>query len=485
MAAEIKKIGKSVKCELTDRETQILEAHRNEVKNFKKKYCYQTCPDRPPTPDIENISMGQIEAKLKEWKVGIYKSFPRTDRPLAFVKDEDLANFKKSEIGKKYENLLTKSKHVQIETVVLNRSQHTLEEWDKEFARYVNEVEATCKDVNVEEYPPPAKKPKVDSFHTKNRFRYRLADFTHCPVYQKSKKRPPTPKFDDYEDPQQAIKALDDWMNGMLRKFTREDWPLFYVKEKDLADLHKSQLFKNYQKALQENIITKIPISFEGDLGGFVQSTREWDKYLDTFVAKLKESVEMANNIWQKQKNIQLQLPQPAQLSSNGILDLPLPQPSGSSATVLPKPSGSSTISLPKPSGSSATILPKPSGSSALSLPKPLGKARAPDDLRSVPMDIESVGNDEIKTESPVIDLDLVKTESPDIDLSVFDTESPGIKLDLAKTESSDNAIDLALLKTESPGIDLVFLKTLDPEKDLIKYVQAKSLHYSNLVDKK
>lgn len=376
MAAEINRVksderySSTIRYDPKDDKARRLEPYQARIKKFKKLDCYINCPKRPPTPDIERISIEKIDSKIKEWKKTIYQCFPRTELPLNVIKHEDLSNFNESKLGQRYNKFLVN--HSPIERVYLKKGQCTIGEWDKDFAAYVNDVQKVCK--NVEEDPSPAKRSRRDNPNYKNSFSYRLADFTHSPVYEKCKDRPPTPRFNDFEDPQEALKKLHNWMEVLSEKSTREDCPLFYVIEKDLATLKRSQLYKDYQKAVQCKSVKEFRINWSLSIDlrykaneKEIKSLGEWDKCLDEYVTNLKERI---------QNQIQLQLPKPAQLSSNGVLDMPLPRPSGSSA---------------------------PNVILDLVLPKPTCKARASDDLRNIPMEIESQDDDILETKQEPI----------------------------------------------------------------------------------
>ena len=69
-------------------------------------------------------------------------------------------------------------------------------------------------------------------------------------------RRPPTPNFNDFDDPVVANEFLTKWMEYIYKKFPRSDWPVFICQREDINQLFNSELYKDYQRLLSKSLVT-------------------------------------------------------------------------------------------------------------------------------------------------------------------------------------------------------------------------------------
>ena len=130
----------------------------------------------------------------------------------------------------------------------------SIEEWDRDFENWKERLqEAVEKTTN-----PNQKNNSGPNSDQKNLFKKSIAmieKFKQEKAYQKCPRKPSDPNFtidSDYDD---VLKLIDAWKCAVVSQVPREEWPLCYVRNRDIAEVNSSQLFETYHKARAKGLI--------------------------------------------------------------------------------------------------------------------------------------------------------------------------------------------------------------------------------------
>ena len=130
----------------------------------------------------------------------------------------------------------------------------SIEEWDRDFENWKERLqEAVEKTTN-----PNQKNNSGPNSDQKNLFKKSIAmieKFKQEKAYQKCPRKPSDPNFTIDSDYNDVRKLIDAWKCAVVSQVPREEWPLCYVRNRDIAEVNSSQLFETYHKARAKGLI--------------------------------------------------------------------------------------------------------------------------------------------------------------------------------------------------------------------------------------
>ena len=129
----------------------------------------------------------------------------------------------------------------------------SLEEWDRDLENWkkrLQEAVGIWQIIKKRNSNPNQKNNSGTILHQENLFKKSIKTiekFKQEKAYQKCPRKPSDPNFTIDSDYNDVRKLIDAWKCAVVSQVPREEWPLCYVKDRDVAEVNSSQLYKTYK----------------------------------------------------------------------------------------------------------------------------------------------------------------------------------------------------------------------------------------------